>query len=294
MDTTGGGTAIMLAIAALLWFFYLVPTWLRRREYLATERTATRLQQTMRVLAETSELPDEVRVSATAREAARLERLLAAEQRRADAMAVREAAAVRRATPAAPRIAVAVAPGVLRRRRMRRTRRFASILMIGATLVALGQLWLITSSGMSAGAALVAAAAVAAGGVAIAVQRRLDVLAMPTVAAPTRSRAGVQVPSFETGAAPASWTPREVPKPMYLSRTEEPMVVTSRGDIQEALRAASADAERTLRAAQAAPEVVPLRSSPGSSRYAGMGVLGPDAVENADLDEILKRRRTAG
>ena len=39
MDLTGGGTAIMLAIAAGLWFLYLVPTWVRRREYLAwTER----------------------------------------------------------------------------------------------------------------------------------------------------------------------------------------------------------------------------------------------------------------
>jgi hypothetical protein len=67
MEGTGAGTAIMLAVAALLWFVYLVPTWLRRREYLATERTATRLQQTIRVMAETAEMPDTVRVAATAR-----------------------------------------------------------------------------------------------------------------------------------------------------------------------------------------------------------------------------------
>jgi hypothetical protein len=284
----------MLAVAALLWFFYLVPTWLRRREYLATERTATRLQQTIRVLAETSELPDEVRLTATAREAARQERLLRAEQRRSDAMAVREAAAVRRATPAAPRIAVTLAPEVLRRRRMRRTRRVASGLMMVATVVALGQLWLITSSGMSVGAAVVLGAAVAAGGIAILVQRRLDVLAMPTVAAPVRSRAAVRLPSFETEAAPASWTPREVPKPMYLSRPAPEVTVASRENLQAALRAAADDAERTLRAAQAAPEVVRMRSSQKPSRYAGMGVLGPDAVEAPDLDEALRRRRNAG
>ena len=80
MDLTGGGTAIMLAIAAGLWFLYLVPTWVRRREYLATERTATRLQQTMRVLAETAEVPDTVRVAATARDVARARRALRAQQ----------------------------------------------------------------------------------------------------------------------------------------------------------------------------------------------------------------------
>lgn len=285
----------MLAVAALLWFLYLVPTWLRRREYLATERTATRLQQTIRVLAETSELPDEVRVAATAREAARQERLLRAEQRRADAMAVREAAARRRAAPAA--VPVQLAPEVLRRRRMRRTRRLASGLMIGATVVALGQLWLISTSGMSAGASVVLIASVLAGGVAIAVQRRLDVLAMPrthSAARPAGSRPAVQVASFETEGASASCTPREVPKPRYLSRPEVAVSVAPRHELQEALRAAAADAERTLRAAHAAPEVVPLRSTSKPSRYAGMGVLGPDAVQAPDLDEALRRRRSVG
>ncbi len=42
MDGTGAGTAIMLAVAALLWFVYLVPTWLRRREFIAAEHGAGR------------------------------------------------------------------------------------------------------------------------------------------------------------------------------------------------------------------------------------------------------------
>ena len=54
MELTGLGGGIMLAIAAVLWLVYLLPTWLRRREYLATERNAVRLQQTIRVLAETA------------------------------------------------------------------------------------------------------------------------------------------------------------------------------------------------------------------------------------------------
>ncbi|MES1212010.1 MAG: hypothetical protein ABUT11_00530, partial [Leifsonia sp.] len=99
MDVTGAGTAVMLAIAAALWFAYFLPTWMRRREYLDTERTATRLQQTLRVMAETAELPEQVRVEISSRDAARTERLLLAQQRRRDAIAAQQRARVRAATP---------------------------------------------------------------------------------------------------------------------------------------------------------------------------------------------------
>ena len=62
--STGIGSGIMLALAAGLWLVYLVPTWLRRNEYLATERNALRLQQTLRVLAETAEMPEPLRAEA--------------------------------------------------------------------------------------------------------------------------------------------------------------------------------------------------------------------------------------
>lgn len=262
MDGTGAGTAIMLAVAALLWFLYLVPTWLRRREFIAAEHGA-----------------------------GRPERLIRAEQRRADAAAAREARAARRAAPTAPR--AALDPGVLRRRRMRRTRRGASLLMVAATVVAGVQIWLVATTGMTLGAFFVLVAAIAGGGVAIATQRRLDALAMPRVAAaPTRSRTAVQVPDAAVPVARASWTPVETPRPMYLSRPA-PEPVVARADLQEALRAAAAEAEANLRAAHAAPEVAPMRSS-STSRYAGMGVLGADAVEERDLDEVLRRRRSAG
>ncbi len=280
----------MLAVAAVLWFLYLVPTWLRRREYLATERTATRLQQTMRILAETAEIPDAVRVAATAREAGRQERILRAQERRADAMAARQVAAVRRETPASvPR--PALDPDVLRRHRMRRTRLGASLLMVAATGVALTQVWLIATTGMTLGAGGILALAGVGGAVAIAVQRRLDARAMPR-AASARSRTAVQVRDVAPEARRQPWTPVEMPRPMYLSRPA-PEPLAPRPDLQEALRAAAADAEATLRAAQSSPEVVRLRSS-RSSKYAGMGVLGPDAVESTDLDEVLRRRRSAG
>ena len=294
MDGTGAGTAIMLAIAAALWFLYFVPTWLRRREYLATERTATRLQQTIRVMAETAEVPSEVRVAATLREAARQERLLRAEQRRADAMAARQVATVRRATPAsAPR--PTLDPDVLRRRRMRRTRQGASLLLVAATLVLGIQVWMIATTGMSLGGFFVLVAGIAAGGSAIAVQRRLDALAMPRVSAPARARNAVQVQEYEAPRTrPAPWTPVETPRPLYLSHPA-PESPAMRPDLAASLRAAAAASEEALRAAQDAPEVAPLRvASRTPSKYAGMGVLGPDATVSTDLDEVLRRRRSAG
>lgn len=292
MDGTGAGTAIMVAIAALLWFFYLVPTWMRRREYLATERTATRLQQTMRVLAETAELPDEVRLAATAREAARQERLLRARQRREDALAAREVAAVRRATPVSgPR--AALAPDVLRRRRMRRTRLGASLLMIASTGSGIVQIALLATTGMAPGSVVVLALAAAGAATAIAVQRRLDARAMPRVTTEPRTRTAVQLRDAEVRPERTSWTPVEIPRPTYLTRPA-PVSVAPRADLHEALRAAAAEAEATLRAAQSAPEVVPLRPVPRPSKYAGMGVLDSDAIATPDLDAVLRRRRTAG
>jgi len=58
MDIGSWGGGLVLALVAVLWLVYLVPTWQRRREYLATERNAVRLQQTLRILAQTAELPE--------------------------------------------------------------------------------------------------------------------------------------------------------------------------------------------------------------------------------------------
>ncbi|HWM33179.1 MAG TPA: hypothetical protein VNR36_02960 [Pseudolysinimonas sp.] len=271
MDLSGAGTAIMLAIAAGLWFLYLVPTWVRRREYLATERTATRLQQTIRIMAETAEVPESVRISATAREAARAERALRAQQRRADAMVA--------------------TPGAIRRQRMRRTRRLASLLMVGATILGLVQIWLMASTGVTVGSWLVLAATLAAGGVAIGVQRRLDARTMPRARVEARRRTGSGIPaSLLEGTpvrpeAPAPWTPIAVPAPLYRSR---PPVQRARPELPAAQLVREAAAEPPRPAAPVQP------ISAAKSRFAAMGIV--DATETAapDLDEVLRRRRSAG
>lgn len=79
----GGG--LIFVVAALLWAAVLVPSWVRRREFKSAEQNALRLQRTLRVLAETAEVPTEVRIEATAREALAQERLLRTAQRRQEA-----------------------------------------------------------------------------------------------------------------------------------------------------------------------------------------------------------------
>lgn len=84
---TGGvfGGGVIFVVAALLWGAVLVPAWMRRREFRAAERNALRLQRTLRVLAETTEVPDEVRLEATAKEALAHEKMLRTARKQLDA-----------------------------------------------------------------------------------------------------------------------------------------------------------------------------------------------------------------
>jgi len=89
MDVLSGG--VLIACAAVLWIVYLLPVWVRRHQYLATDRNAVRLQQTLRILAETAETPMPVRLEATARTVAAQQRILR-EQRVAERLAAEAAA----------------------------------------------------------------------------------------------------------------------------------------------------------------------------------------------------------
>jgi hypothetical protein len=293
MDFSGAGTAIMLALAAVLWFLYLLPSWMRRREFLATERNATRLQRAIRVMAESAEAPAEVRVEASARDAARTERLVAQERRRVDATARAEvhAAALRaraaearaeqleRASrAAAPRPAVAhvaartdlpvttVAATVLAFGRLRRARRVAGLLLLAAVVVGVVQLWLIATTGVVVGSWIVVGGCVVAIAASVRLQNRIAerARALAGTSAPASSRRGSStLIDAETPprAEPArEWTPVPVPKPLYLERGEAPRVpVAPPASSEELLRAAREEAERALVAAHAEPEVVPFR-----------------------------------
>lgn len=300
MDFSGGGTAIMLALAAVLWFLYLLPTWVRRREYLATERNATRLQRAIRVMAETSELPDEVRLEASAREAAQREKLLRQEQRRADAVAraeVTAAAARARAAEAraaeierAARAVTATAERVVAQRpvavrtasgslaspvsrvspaaeRLRRARRVAGLLLLASVAVAAVQAWLMVSTGAVLGSWLVLAACGAGAVTSLSLQRRIverSRTLAPAASGRVVRRSASTLIDAEPVVEPArEWTPVPIPKPLYLEHQQAPRVsVAPPVTSEELLRAAAAEAERALAAAHAEPEVVPFPVRP--------------------------------
>lgn len=315
MGIDGIGSSVVIALAAVLWFVYLVPTWLRRREYLATERNAIRLQRTMRIMAESAELPAVVRVEATARGAAAQEKALRKEQQLSAAIERAQAAASARALSRVPagmfddarHSAGREAHAIVASRRLRRSRAFASFVLL-ASLVAAGfglNVLLVTG----AWALLAAAAAVGLGALvllgqmaAVAKTRRELARAVRAVpAAPQlHDHAEVDRPRQQSG-----WTPVPLPKPLYLSRpvsatpAEQVAVRPSRRESTEvldpvaSLRAAALAAERALREAQASPEVARI-SRPAASRFASMGIVDQTDVVTTDLDDILRRRRAAG
>ncbi len=69
----GGGVVVL--IAAVLWLVYLLPSWYSRHQYNATERNAVRMSQALRILAETSDHPEELRVDLQTRAARRQTKL---------------------------------------------------------------------------------------------------------------------------------------------------------------------------------------------------------------------------
>ncbi|MBD8478835.1 large exoprotein [Microbacterium sp. CFBP 8794] len=68
-----GGVIVFVAVA--LWLVYLLPSWQSRHRFTAVERNAVRLNQALRVLAETAETPREVRLELTTRTAHQQQKL---------------------------------------------------------------------------------------------------------------------------------------------------------------------------------------------------------------------------
>lgn len=300
----GGG--VLLAVAAALWLVYLVPNWLRRGEYLSTERNAVRLQQTLRTLAETAETPEAVRVKDAAGARA-LARELAERP-----VAVGDVA--RSPLPAR------LDPRVIARRRLRRTRLIVLAVVAAGLAAAVVQGVVGVMGGLAAvslPAVAITATVVVAG---IALLTRLAKVsygrANPTTdVADRRPRRSTVVSDIAVEvAAPRvsrEWTPVPVPRPSYL-RSRDTVTPVSPAEVARAAARAEADlseaadvAARALRAAQdrvpvATPAVASTESAGSSeaatersaSRYAQMGVVDTKAVPAMpDIAQALRRRR---
>lgn len=310
MDAIGGG--VLVAVAATLWIAYLLPSWLRRRQYLATERNAVRLQQTLRILAETSETPGEVRLGMTARDVAAQERILhehelaarleaqaaenlaiaeriAAEEAAAAAereLAERAARAAAEAADAASARRPANVTGRLTRRGLRRRRATCSLLLLSSLLATVVGLVAMPFGGSpliaTAGAAGIL---VAMSGLVVLARVRPAPVA---VAAPVTARPEAQPfePIDALGAeaeeAPAEgWTPRPLPKPLHLSRGT--IAATAMASIAEAeqLKRSAVDAEIAERAERLESHVPVLR--PHAASAAAAPAAESNAVRVADL-----------
>jgi hypothetical protein len=301
MDAIGGG--VLVAVAAALWVAYLLPTWFRRGQYLATERNAVRLQQTLRILAETAETPQEVRVEATAREVAAQQRILAeqterarleaeaaeqlaiaervaAEERAAAARAAAERAAASGRRAAAERAAQAAATGggadassAAARRALRRNRALCSLVMLISLLVAIAGLVGLAFGWTPAVALGGAAGVVAALSGTVALARRRVPVASVAVAAPTIEAAPFEpIDLPEPVAEPvSSWTPQPLPKPLHLSRGTIAAAAMASVEAAEGLRRASVEAALAARAATLEPELPKLTPRPKAAPAAAAG-----------------------
>jgi hypothetical protein len=308
MDISGGlSSGVMLALAAGIWLVYLVPTWLKRREYLATERNAVRLQQTLRILAESAEVPVAVRAETSARSVAAFQRSLRKQEQLAEAVArARDAAAAeaatRRLAEAQPALAAVVASRSTASRRLRRTRVAASGVLLASLSTLVVQLVLGVSGGFAAAAPAVLAFSAIGGITSFAMLGRLAsvsraraaAIVQPEVRAPRVVRQPVvrEQPVQEVA---KPWTPVPLPKPLYLSKPAPQSVVIVADEVSAELRAAAARAERELLAAREAAAKPPVEPIPITrpSRFASMGIVDAGETAAPDLDAVLRRRRTA-
>jgi hypothetical protein len=301
MGFTGLDGGIMVALAAGLWLVYLMPTWFKRREYAALEKTNVRRQQALRVLEETAPVPVVERVASIVSPTGQVtdrDKLAEAIKRSRDAQAARVASRQLAEESAAPGQGATSRARIARR--LRRTRGFATLLLIAALVTVVAQAALMIATGVAAGAWTVLGFAAVAGVVSFAAlgrlesiaRRRASIVVAPAQARPMRTRI---LEDREAARPPvARWTPVPVPKPLYLSRSEAAPVESSVSPL-ESLRAAALESDRALREAQDSPEVAPItkpeRPAEAASAFAAMGIVDRADVTGPDLDEALRRRR---
>lgn len=280
-----GGVIVLVAV--LLWMLYLLPSWRGRYQYNAAERNAVRLNQALRVLAETSETPQEVRLELNARTALAQQKLakrLQSEKEAAELVQLRA------------ELAAASADPVLRQARARRRVRIvaASVLVVGLALAGLGvwqQIAVASAVLIWIGGAVAVAAAITLQKMASVARRALNRPAA-TVLADNAPR--VSPPLHDQGRA--SWTPRPLPAPM--ASVSGSLAQTAQAEIEAKRELVRAErmAELRKRAAQMAPaEPISLPAAPAppaeqpASPYARMGFVDDDEIER-HVRQLLQRR----
>lgn len=268
-----------MLVAVLLWMLYLLPSWRGRFQYNAAERNAVRLNQALRVLAETSETPGEVRFELNARTALAQQKLAKRVQSEREAAALEALRNELAATRADPVVRQARA-----RRRVRATA--TTTVVIGLTLAGLG-VWQLVATGAQlllwAGGALVFVAG-------LALQRMASVAARSVrrpqqAAQPKPERVAPEL--HDQGRA--TWTPRPLPEPMVSVAGSRAQVAQAEIEAQQERRKAARIAALRARAEEMAPEAPVALPAASSSPYARMGFVDDAEIED-HVRELLSRR----
>lgn len=292
----GGG--VILLVAAVLWMLYLLPSWHGRHRYDSAERNAVRLNQALRVLAETSETPDEVRLELSARTALAQQRLarrtLAEKERVGLAQARLELEAAR-----AEARAMRARPDV----RMARARRRVRLGALGATILSLA----VTSAGVwtlsAVGTATLLWVGVAGTLVGLGTLQRMSQVARRaaarTYASPVAARAASELPDSELQdvelPAPVrqTWEPRPLPRPLSSSAGSTAAAIRDAADARASLRRAAVEEAKREQAERAAPPSIDtarvVRPEPAASAFARMGYVD-DAEIEAHVRKLLQGR----
>ncbi|WP_431801643.1 large exoprotein [Microbacterium sp. bgisy203] len=301
----GGGVIVLVAV--VLWLVYLVPSWYGRHQFTAAERNAVRLNQALRVLAETSETPDEVRLELNARTAlaqqrlarqaqtereqadldrARAELAAATLQAKADAAAARERAA-------AEARAARERPEARRARALGRARVIAGVLGVAALGLAVGGGFAVAAGG----SVLLIAASVGLALMTLVVLRRVAVVrrrAEVRIVAPAAvARVTGDLQDVSLASDRTAWTPRELPRPLTASAGSRAAVVLDEVDAREALRRAALDEAMRARAERQRPPSIQAaratRRTHPDEEFAGGPAAGDEAIE-AHVRRLLERR----
>lgn len=253
----GGGVIVLVAVA--LWMVYLLPTWHSRYRYDAAERNAVRLNQALRVLAETSETPGEVRLELSKRTALaqqKLARQVQHEQEQLRLEAERQRLVEARQAVRTARIERLASPE--HRARVRRRVRLATTLVAVAALAVSG--WggfLVATTGsvavLASGLATLLVATVVLRRLAAVARRAVTTAHVAPVAVARTEAAAAVIPDLELSQARATWTPRELPRPLTASAGSRAAAVLDEVDAREALRQAAVGEAMQREAERRAP-----------------------------------------
>jgi len=278
---------LVFAVGAVLWVVYLIPSWLRRRNFNETEVNTVRLQHTVSAMTaaglDTSHLR---RAEATAR--------AVHEQKKALQRAERATKKLARASAQAALSPEQRALLAKHRRRSQRQAAFVVLLVSLATLAAgiayvvyVGDMLIATLGGLATLVTLVV----------------LSALSGQPKAAPTRP-AIQPVTVFDQGSRPAvatrAWTPQTLPRPLQQSPGSASAGVLAAREAADARRRAIAEQAYLAKISASAPiesAAEPSRSAeqPANfpSRFASLGIVEDTDTAAFDLDSALKRRRVS-